>query len=203
MISRFRFSVTAGAVALGLGLFAAAPQSRATEDPGAFVGSLGTKAIQMLEPSIPSEQRVIGFRRLFQDDFDVSGIGRFALGRYWRSATLQEQQEFLALFRDFTVQVCSTRLGEYGGAGFRVTGSRADGDETVVTSEVRRAGGGAIRIDWHLVNRAGQYKVTDLNLGGLSMKVAERNQFASWIQQNDGRVDSLLAVLRQLIVPAR
>jgi ABC-type transporter MlaC component len=44
-----------------------------------------------------------------------------------------------------------------------------------------------------------QYRVTDVNIGGMSMKVALRDQFASWIETNGGRVNALLAVMRQQI----
>jgi phospholipid transport system substrate-binding protein len=198
----FRLS-RASAGVLAVGLFATAPQGSAREDPGRFIGNLGSQAIRILGPGVPPERRTIRFSTLFEEDFDVPGIGRFALGRYWRSATPQEQREFLGLFQQFTVQVYGARLGQYGGLAFRVTASRPDGEETVVASEIRRVDGSTIRLDWHLVKRDGRYKVADIDVGGLSMKMAEREQFASWIEKNDGRVDALLAVLRQLVAPAR
>ena len=53
----------------------------------------------MLGPRVAPEQRLARFRQLFHNDFDVPGIGRFVLGRYWRTASPQEQQEFLSYGR--------------------------------------------------------------------------------------------------------
>jgi phospholipid transport system substrate-binding protein len=203
MNSRCFWRRATSAAAFAFGLFAAAPAGFSSEDPGAFIGHLGAQAIAVLAPGTPQEQRADAFSKLFQEDFDVRGIGRFALGRYWSSATPQQQQQFLSLFERFTVQVYSIRLGDYGGVAFRVTGSRPNGDETIVRSEIRRADGRTIRLDWHLADRGGQYKVTDIDADGLSLKVAEREQFASWIDKNDGRLDALFAVLRQQVAPDR
>jgi ABC-type transporter MlaC component len=41
--------------------------------------------------------------------------------------------------------------------------------------------------------------VSDVTIGGVSMKVALRDQFASWIETNGGRVNALLVVMRQQI----
>ena len=192
-----RRSFAIGAVVLALGAPAAVPPGAAAQDAVGFVRDLGNQAIQVLGPSVPHAQRVARFRQLFQDDFDVPGIGRFVLGRYWRVATPQEQEEFLKLFQEYIVQAYSVRLGEYGGQPFRVTGTRPGGDQIVVTSEVIRQNGTPVEIDWYLVNQGGRFRITDVFVAGVSMKVTQRDEFASVIQRNGGRVEALLSVLRQ------
>jgi phospholipid transport system substrate-binding protein len=191
------------AVILVMTILAAAPRAQMSADPRAFIGSLGAKAIEVLGPSVPPQQRQARFRELLQNDFDVPGIGQFVLGRYWRAATPQEQQEFLQLFQEYVVQAYSGRLGEYGGAPFRVTGSRPAGDEVVVTSEIARPGAPPIQIDWFLVNRGGALKITDVYVGGVSMKVTQRDEFSAVIQRNGGQIGPLLVQLRQKIAGGR
>jgi len=193
MKRRFLFS---GLLAVSL-LLSAPPHSIAAQDPGAFINQLGTQGIQVLGPSVPPAQRAAVFRQLFQADFDVNGISQFVLGRHWRALTPQQQQEFLSLFQEYTVQAYANRLGQYGGAPFRVTGARPMGEEVVVTSEVVRQGGNPVRLDWHVTDQGGQYKITDVNVDGVSMKVTQRYEFASIIQRNNGRPDSILSVMRQ------
>jgi len=195
-----RFQVI-GALIVLTGLLAAAPAG--AQDAQAFVAQLGNQAIQVLGPSVSPAQRVARFRQLFRDDFDVPGLGQFVLGRYWRTATAEEQQEFLRLFQEYIVQAYAARLGEYGGEPFRVTGSRPSGDETVVSSLIERANAGRVQVDWYLINRGGAPKITDVYVGGVSMKVTQRDEFSSVIQRNGGRVDALLAQLRQRLAAAR
>lgn len=179
------------------------PRAHATPDAVAFVRTLGTEAIQVLGPQVPEQRRLARFRELFRDDFDVPRIGAFVLGRYWRTATPQQQREFLSLFQEYIVQAYSARLGQYGGEPFRVTGSRVAGDEIVVTSQVIRQNGAPVQVDWYLVSDGNRLKIVDVYVGGISMKVTERDEFGSIIQRNGGSLEPLLAALRRKVGTAR
>src|SRR5260370_3322040 len=128
-------------------LVLATPSAANAQDARSFVATLGEQAIQVLGPGVPEVQRQARFRELFRDDFDLPGIGQFVLGRYWRIATPQEQRDFLGLFQEYLVRAYSARLGAYGGEPFRATGAHANGEETVVTSEIIRSNGGRIAVD--------------------------------------------------------
>jgi phospholipid transport system substrate-binding protein len=166
------------------------------QDPRAFVNSLGDRAIQVLAPTVSPAQRLARFRELFSTEFDVPGIGRFVLGRYWRTATPQEQQEFLSLFQEYVARAYAARLGAFGGEPFRVLGARPSGTEIVVSSEIILASG-PIGLDWYLISENGRYKITDVYIAGISMKVTQRDEFAAVIQRSGGRVEGLLSQLRQ------
>ncbi len=183
--------------ALFVGLLLLAPRPANAQDARAFVGTLGQQAIQVLGPSAAPAQRLARFRELFHNDFDVPGIGQFVLGRYWRTATPEEQQEFLGLFQEYIVRAYSARLAEYAGEPFRVTGSRPNGDETVVNSQIVRGNGTPIGVDWYLIGGTGGYRITDVYVGGVSMKVTQRDEFGSIIQRNGGHVSALIAQLQQ------
>jgi len=192
-----RSAAPIGAFVLVFSLMLALPRGVAAQDPNAFITNLGTQAIQVMGPSMPAPQRLARFRELLRDYFDVNGIGQFVLGRYWRTATPQEQQEFLRLFQEYVAQAYSGRLGEYAGEPFRVVGNRPNGDEIIVSSQVVRSGGNPIQIDWYVVNQGGKPKIADVYVAGVSMKVTQRDEFASIIQRDGGKIDGLLNRLRQ------
>jgi len=198
--SRFRSSIAASALILSL--VVSPPIAGAASpavDPVAMITDLGTQGVQSLGQAATSAERIARLSRLFQQEFDINGIGLFALGSYRRVATPVEQQEFFRLYPEFTVRAFHARLNSYRGAPFRVTGRRMLGNETIVSSEILPASGGRVQVDWHLTDNGGQYRVSDVTIGGMSMKVALRDQFASWIETNGGRVNALLAVMRQQI----
>ena len=95
----------------------------------------------------------------------------------------------------------SARLGQYGGEPFRVTGARPNGEETIVASEIVRHNGSPIGVDWYLIGH-GSFKITDVYVAGVSMKVTQRDEFASVIQRNGGQVAALIAQLRQKLAAA-
>jgi phospholipid transport system substrate-binding protein len=192
-----------GAIAgllLAAGFLVQPAPSSAAQDPRAFVYGVGTQGLQVVGPSVPSAQRSAVFRQLFSTNFDVPGIAQFALGLHWRSLDAQQQQEFVYLFGEFTAQAYAVTLGQYGGARFTVgDASASPAGEVIVSSEIVRGGSAEIGVKWHLVDRGGQYKIVDVVVDGVSQRLTERNEFASIIQRNNGRADTILAVLRQLL----
>jgi phospholipid transport system substrate-binding protein len=202
MIRRLAFPRAIGVALLVFAPIFAAPRIADAQDAAAFIRNVGTQAIEVMGPSVSPGARTARFRHLFENDFDLPGAARFVLGPHGRDLTPQQQQEFLTLFREALAQAYSQKLGQYGGQPFRVTGSRPMGGETIVSSQVDRAGGAPIEIDWHVADRGGRLLITDVAIDGVSQKVAQRNQYAAIIQRNGGRPDALLAALRQELAQA-
>jgi phospholipid transport system substrate-binding protein len=176
-----------------------APLRPATaQDPAAVITSLGNEALKVLGKNVDPNLRVTRFRQLFEADFNVPGISRFVLGRYWRLATPAQQQEFVRQFTNYVALVYANRLAEYSGESLRVTGSRAAPDGELVSSQIIRTNGQPpARVDWLLNPVAGSYKISDVIFEGVSMAVTQRSEFASFIQRNGGQVQSLITALRQ------
>jgi phospholipid transport system substrate-binding protein len=170
----------------------------AAADPAAMISNLGSRALEVLGKDATQSQRLARFRELLKEDFDVPGIARFVLGRYWNTATEEQRAEFTKLFEEYIAMAYATRLAQYSGETFKVTGSRPDADGTVVTSQiVRPAGAAPVKVDWRLTGRGGVYKISDVSVDGISMAVTQRSEFASVIQHNGGQVQGLLTMLRE------
>lgn len=194
-----RSFLTAAFVVLA-GALAPAIPGAAAADPAAMISNLGSQALQVLGKDATQSQRVARFRDLLREDFDVPGIARFVLGRYWNTATEEQRAEFTKLFEDYIAVAYATRLAEYTGETFKVTGSRPDGDGAIVSSQILRPGGAPpVKVDWRLTGRNGAYKISDVSVDGISMAVTQRSEFASVIQHNGGQVQGLITMLRQRI----
>ncbi len=181
-----------------LAMMLAARPAAAAADPAAVITSLGNQALEVLGKNVNPNARVARFRQLFGEDFDVPGIARFVLGRYWRVATPQQQQEFVKLFADYIVLAYSNRLAEYSGESLKVTGSRAVPDGSLVSSQIVRPNGAPpAEVDWRLTRHDGAYKISDVIVEGVSMAVTQRSEFASVIQRHGGQVEGLITALRQ------
>jgi phospholipid transport system substrate-binding protein len=197
LLFRFHFPRAMAAALLAVACLAGLARGAAAQDAGSFIANLGNQAIQVLGPSVPAAQRTAHFRQIFASDFDLQGASRFVLGPAGRNLNPEQQQEFQTLFRDYLAQAYSTRLAQYAGEPFHVTGTRPNGEETIVTSQVVRRGSSPVEIDWHAVNRGGRFLVTDVYVDGVSMRVTHRQEFAAIIQRNGGHPEALLAALRQ------
>jgi phospholipid transport system substrate-binding protein len=205
-----RRTALAAAVNLIAGTAALTNSAKANMDPAAFSNNLGYQ-LQTVNTIASPELRLGRFHALFREDFDITGLGRFILGRFWRVFNPLEQNEFLRLFEDYVVLTYSDRLSEYAGNGYRprAPGSRLVPDGVIVTSEIVRDSEPfrpavqPIRIDWRLTVRDGVYKISDVIIGVLSMAANGRSQLEGVVARNGGRAQAILAVMRQQIAAAQ
>ncbi len=164
-----------------------------------FVSGIAERGLGLLaNDSMSQKEHEAAFRDLLNDNFDMKTIGRFALGRYWRTSTPEERTEYLKLFNEMVVSVYTRRFSEYNGEELKVVGARKDGDsDALVTSKiVPKDGSQSVTVDWRIRFKKDEYKVIDIIVEGVSMSLTQRSDFASVIQRGGGNVEVLLAHLR-------
>jgi phospholipid transport system substrate-binding protein len=200
-----RRAVLAGTAALAL---IAAMGSIAFERPAlaqdqgaaAFLDGMARQAIGVLQTvGTGTAEGRAQFAQIFEQGFDVPTIGRFVLGRYWNTATQEQQQEYLQLFQQMVVSTYARRFQNYQGESLQILGTRAAGDQgdVLVQTQISQSNGPPIAVDWRVRSRSGGYKVVDVIVANVSMSVTQRDEFASVIVQNGGSIEGLLAALRQ------
>ena len=161
---------------------------------------MASDAIETLTlADLPSKDRDERFRSLLEDNFAVTGIARFALGRHWRSASESERGEYVQLFQDVVVATWAGRFSEYAGQEFDVLKAEAvdaAGDEkvAVVHSVFFTDPETPVTIDWRVGSDGELYRVTDVVIEGVSMALTYRDEFASVVRK-DG-LGGLLTNLR-------
>ncbi len=163
-----------------------------------FIKDLAKQGIGFLEDqSMTEEKRKEEFRNVLKNNFDMKTIGRFALGRYWKTSTSAEKDEYLKLFEEMVVDVYSRRFSDYNGEGFSVLSARAQGtSDSIVSSQIIPASGSKISVEWRVREKNGTLKIIDIMVEGVSMSLTQRSDFASVIQRGGGNIDILLDHLR-------
>jgi phospholipid transport system substrate-binding protein len=174
----------------------------AAETADAFVRRFSTEAVQVLKETTgdPAKRRQ-EFGRFLGSGFDLPTIGRLVLGRYWRSATPEQQAEYQKLFQAFVVDAYGRRLDQYSGQTVRVGATTPAGDDTMVESYVDGGRSGPARLDWRVRPEGDSWRVVDLVVEGVSMAVTQRNEFSAVIDRGGGKIDALLADLRKRTNP--
>jgi phospholipid transport system substrate-binding protein len=184
-------------------LLAAMPATAALSPDAAqkFISSLGGDAVGSLTGStITQAERETRFRSLLESHFDMPGISKFVLGRYWKLASDPQQSKFKKLFETLLVQSYAKTFAKYGGEKFQVTKSWTDGDGSIiVNTHIDRPNGDIIRLDWRVADQADTMRIIDLVVEGVSLRATHRSDFASAIQSSGGTIAGLLDVLRQKV----
>ncbi len=189
------------AAAAGLLLTAAlaAEPAGAAETAVAFVRALGDTAIRELAPNdITPAQRETKFRELLRANFDLPRITRFTLGRYARRASEAEMAKFTTLYEELAVLTYAQMFGLYAGHSFKVTkqlGAPGDKYVMVVSELTDKNGALAARLDWQLLVETSRYAVVDIRVEGVSMAIAQRDDFTAFLDKNNGDMPALLKEL--------
>lgn len=172
----------------------------AETEASTFIGDVTQNGIEFLQDKdLSAEQKKEKFRTFLKKNFDLPTIGRFALGKYWRAATKEEQREYLSLFENMIVDVYSKRFGEYEGQSIEVTGTQPQGKKDIsVKSRIIQNSGPDITIDWRVrKKKSGELKIIDISVEGISMSLTQRSEFASIIQRGGGKVETLIEHLNK------
>jgi phospholipid transport system substrate-binding protein len=192
-------ALVAGAVTPASAQSSQASTSVAATEGGQFVSDLAARAVSELTTGeLPMPERVSRFRGMLTEAFDVPSIGRFVLGRYWRVASDSEKSEYLKLFEDFIVQTYVHRFNDFAGAQLRVLQTRSGQEgEVVATLEAALPSKPPARFDVRMRRETNAFKIFDVVVEGISMSITQRDDFAAVIQRNGGKVEGLLASLRE------
>jgi phospholipid transport system substrate-binding protein len=163
-----------------------------------FIVGMSDNAISFLDnEGMTQEQKEAAFKKLLRSSFDMSTIGRFALGTYWNGASTAQRNEYQKLFEAMIVRVYSARFNEYNGQRLDVGAVREEGKDVVVTSYIVPPSGSKIRVDWRVRNRGQGYKIVDVIIEGVSMAMTQRADFSSVIQRGGGDIQVLIDHLKK------
>jgi len=132
---------------------------------------------------------------------DVEGVGRFILGRWWRTATPEQQAEYLKLFAEVLIRNLSARFGEFQGVRFTLGRSQSRTEEdALVSTLVERPGSPAFGLDWRVSDIGAQPRIVDVIAEGASLRLTTRSEYSSVITRGGNTVSALLIAMRQQIV---
>ncbi len=175
------------------------PSNPLAQQAATFIQDLGHKATSLLiSKSITEAERTNRFKVLFNENFAVDAIGKFCLGRYWRTTNDQERKEYLELFDDSVAKSYASKFAQYDPKNvFEVISTRTKEDNgIVVKSRLIKPEGDPINIDWVLYSTPQGLKIFDVVVEGISMSVTQRSEYGSIIQRNGGSVSGLIKALR-------
>jgi phospholipid transport system substrate-binding protein len=199
LVRVFRMVALLAAVITGLSL--GGTPARAA-DPTSFVQGMADQALSIIKnQSVPQAQRKAAFSTLFNSNFDVPTIGKFVLGIYWRRATSEQQADYLKVFGQYVVAVYADRFSNYTGVTFKVTGMQQTSSDSATVASVIDRGNGAppVHVSWVLIPNNGGYKIVDVMVENLSMRLTQRDEFSSVVEHNGGNVQSLIDLLKQKV----
>ena len=174
----------------------------AANNPGTFIMNMTLNAIKNLtNSSVSSEEKEEKFGELFDNNFDIPSISRFVLGKYWKSASLDQKKEFIKTFRNYIVKTYSTRFNDYSGQNLKLVKFENESNPKLflVYTVLETPDAPLIKINWRVGKKKDKFVILDIVIEGISLAVTQRSEFVSVIEQNNGKIDSLISLLKEKI----
>jgi len=166
-------------------------------DATGFVVQLGNALVAIVNGPGSYEDKKRRLSPLIEEAVDVDNIARFCLGRFWRTASAGQQQQFSQLFHSVLLNNITGKLGQFEGVTFKATTTtQRDGDSLVGTT-IHRPNQQPNNVQWVVSQATGRPKIIDVIAEGLSLRQTQRSDYAAYIAQNNNSVDALITAMRR------
>jgi phospholipid transport system substrate-binding protein len=164
----------------------------------AFVQSTGDKLVNVVNgPESDREKRA----KLMQivNSTVVDGVARFCLGRFWRNVSVEQQQRYTQLFHQVLVNNITAKLGEYRGVRYTMGRAQQRDESAVVRTVIERPNNPPTNVDWIISNPASDAKIIDVVAEGTSLRLTQREDYASYLNRHNGSINALIDAMRQQV----
>ena len=160
-----------------------------------FVSNFADSAINILSDNeILEGEKNSKFTNLVMSAIDLNLISKFVLSKTWKNATDDQKERYIRAFKNYFINSYANKLDQYSGEQVEVVDAEEAGKYVIVNSFIYREGTDTLKINlkWRLLNRDGEIKIIDLNIEGISLIIAQREEFQSFLANNEGDLEKLI-----------
>ena len=191
------------AVAISIAVtFISTSYAATPKDAEAFAASIGTRVLEILKESDKSQdEKLSTLENMFTETMDVEWVGKFVLGKYWRSATPPQRESYMDAYRAFLIKHYTSRFAEYSGQTFNMVSSREERKgEFLVRMNISRTQGEPVIVDYRLreekdsTTEKPTFKAFDIIVEGVSLINTQRSEFNTVVGREG--IDSLTRKLK-------
>lgn len=193
------FTAVFAAVALLAGTVRAEVDAQGAQK---FVEKVTSDGIeQIINANVSQAEKDKRFEKLFNSALDLDFIGKFVLGRNWRTATPAQRKAFIQVYRELNVKTWSKRFDEFKGKAFTFTGTTpsSSAGQVYVDSTVNMGEGEPAKVKWRVRQEGKSFKIVDIVIENVSLAITARNEYSGFIKNNPGGIDALIKDLQNKV----
>ena len=185
-------------------LLTAKPAAAAQNAAESFVDENIHKGLDILrDRKLNTVQRRDQFETLLLGLVDVRRIGLFTLGQYRRTAPPEDVEAFVGAFKNYAAAAYQSYFAKYTDQTLKVIGStERSPTDFIVQPQLIDPGSNQqpAEVDFRVRTDTGKPVLVDVAYQGVWLSLEQRDQFVSFLGQNNGNVRSLIAHLSELAV---
>jgi phospholipid transport system substrate-binding protein len=128
--------------------------------------------------------------------FDIASMARLSVGPSWASLSDGQRQQVTESFARYISAIYADRFDSYAGQKLQVTGEQPAAAGVMVKSQIIKANGEPVNIDYMMRRNGEAWLISDIYLDGAISEVATRRSEFAAILRNEG-IDGLIAALNR------
>ena len=173
-----------------------------SSDPKQFIQEIVDEAKQILVETNTKEFKTKKLSEIALKTVDIKGVAYYTLGNYRKELNDEQMKEYLDLFEKYFIKTFSSRLTDYSEPKIEVLSVEVLNPKyTIVKSLLLGTDKKPeVNIEWRVYTKnLDKPLIRDLIIEGLSLARAEKEQFTSVIESNNGDVTKLFDTLKEFI----
>ncbi|MBP5398827.1 MAG: ABC transporter substrate-binding protein [Alphaproteobacteria bacterium] len=157
--------------------------------------------VEIINSNASQAERDARFEKLFNSALDVKFIGQFVLGRNWRTASAEQREKFIDVYRKLNVKTWSKRFDEFKGKEFifKGTSPSSSDNQIFVNSVVPMENAQPASVVWRVKEKDGKFKIVDIIIENVSLAITARNEYSAFIKKSPDGLNGLIADLEKKI----
>jgi phospholipid transport system substrate-binding protein len=150
----------------------------------------------LADKSVSTEKRLQFIEKIVHARFDLQAMSRLVLARNWKRFSKEQQVEYVSEFKTYLANNYGNRIERYNQEKVEILSARDEprGDVIVQTKISGGQFSGAL-VDYRLRKTAGEWRVIDVVIEGISMVSNFRDQFKAVV--SSGGPELLLKKLKE------
>jgi phospholipid transport system substrate-binding protein len=192
-------SWNAAALAAGLGLgMLSYPVDAAPASGGDTVQGLYEVLLSTMKNgrTLGQSGRLTQLEPVIRRTFDISSMARLSVGLSWASLSEAQRHQVTESFGRYISAIYADRFDSYAGQKLQVTGEQPNAGGVMVRSEIIKANGDPVKVDYMMRRDGEGWRISDIYLDGAISEVATRRSEFAAILKNDG-IEGLIAALNR------
>src|SRR6516225_1703459 len=133
---------------------------------------------------------------VIRGSFDVASMARLCVGPSWTGLSEPQRQQMTESFGRYISAIYANRFDSYDGQQLQVTGEQAAPSGVMVKSQIIKANGEPVKVDYMMHRNGEAWLISDVYLDGAISEVATRRSEFATILRNEG-IDGLITALNR------
>ena len=167
-------------------------------EPEIFVESTIKKATSILSNDSSKESKIKQLKTVAKETVDINGIGLYTLGPVRKSLNTTQKEKYIKLFEQYFLKSFSSRLVDYTNPDISILGKEKLNENYTIVKSLLSGNNERpeVKIDWRIYTKNPDNPlIRDLIIEGLSLARTQKEEFASILNSNDGKIDALFKTL--------